>query len=207
MVPIVLDLWVNNKFGWKRWHKSHFSNRPSVRGDSLQINGWWVLKLNSAQKVEAKKKSASATADKARPLLEKNVLLTKAVFSFFKKWFWFWLHSVALLSFSRQFLLVKVNIFTQEYIARVQNCPDVPILKFLGLCLFCIFVFWPSCLFVFWPLCLFVFLYFCLFFIFVRTSLWSNVWRVSSVKSCSLYQNSKVAVTHSLTHLTDQGQV
>ena len=31
MVPMVLDLWVNNKFTWKCWHFyfSHFSNRPN----------------------------------------------------------------------------------------------------------------------------------------------------------------------------------
>ena len=32
MVPMVLDLWVNNKFTWKCWHFyfSHFSNRPTI---------------------------------------------------------------------------------------------------------------------------------------------------------------------------------
>ena len=51
-----------------------------------------------------------------------------------------------------------------------------------------------------------VFLSFCLSVClsFVRISLQSNVWRVSSVKSHSLCQNSKVALTH---WPTDQGQV
>ena len=51
----------------------------------------------------------------------------------------------------------------------------------LGLLSFCLFVFLSFCLFVF-----------CLF---VLTSCWSIVWRVSSVKSHSLCQNSKVALT------------
>ena len=43
--------------------------------------------------------------------------------------------------------------------------------------------------------CLFVFL----------TSLWSNVWRDSSLKSHSLWWNSKVAVTHWVTHWPSSG--
>ena len=88
-------------------------------------------------------------------------------------------------------------------IARVRNCPDVTILNSLfGLCLlsFCLFVFSPFCLFaflsfcilVFWPFCLYIFMPFCLF---VWTSCRSNVWRKSSLKSHSLCQNSKVALT------------
>ena len=68
-------------------------------------------------------------------------------------------------------------------IARVRNCPDVTILNsLLALCLL--------------SFCLFVFLSFCL------DSCWSNVWKVSSLKSRSLCQNSKVAVSH---WPTDQG--
>ena len=61
---------------------------------------------------------------------------------------------------------------------RVRNCPDITILNSL------------------FGLYAFVFLYFCLF---VQTSLWSNVWRIWSLKSHSLCQNSKVAVTDWLT--------
>ena len=71
----------------------------------------------------------------------------------------------------------------------------------LSFCIFCLFVF-------------FVFLYFlsfyifCLFVFFVFLSLWSSVWRVSSLKSHSLYPNSKVALidwlTHSLTKVRDR---
>ena len=48
----------------------------------------------------------------------------------------------------------------------------------------------------------FVFLCFCVscFCLFVWISLWSNVWRVWSLKSHCLCQNSKVAVSDSLTH-------
>ena len=42
-------------------------------------------------------------------------------------------------------------------------------------------------------------------FFFVWTSCWSNVWRVSSLKSHSLCQNSKVAVSHSLTQWRRSG--
>ena len=54
----------------------------------------------------------------------------------------------------------------------------------------------------FLPFCLFVFLSFCLF---VYTSCWSNVWRVSSLKSHSLCRYSKVAVTHWVTHWPRSG--
>ena len=40
---------------------------------------------------------------------------------------------------------------------------------------------------------------------FFSSSLWSNVWRVSSFKSNYLSQNSKVAVTQSLTHWPRSG--
>ena len=68
---------------------------------------------------------------------------------------------------------------------------------------FCLFIF---CLLSFCFFCLLVFLSFCLF---VQTSLWSNVWRVSTLKSQNSlfvpkFQSNKVAVTDSL---TDQGQV
>ena len=63
----------------------------------------------------------------------------------------------------------------------MRNCPDITILN--------------SC---FWSpsTCLFVFLSFCLF-----ASFWSNVWRVSNLKSHSFCPNSKVVLAD------DQGQV
>ena len=61
---------------------------------------------------------------------------------------------------------------------------------FLSCCLFCHIFFLSCCPFVF---CLFGVLSFCL------DSCWSNVWKVSSLKSHNLCQNSKVAVTDSLT--------
>ena len=51
-------------------------------------------------------------------------------------------------------------------------------------------------LFVFFLCFFFVFLSFCPF---VWTSIWSNVWRVSSLKSHSLCRNSKVEVTQWVT--------
>ena len=57
------------------------------------------------------------------------------------------------------------------------------------------------CLFVFLSFCIFVFLSFCLF---VFLLLWSNVWRVSSLKSLCI----EILKWHSLIHpLTDQDQV
>ena len=91
-------------------------------------------------------------------------------------------------------------------IARVQNCPDVTISNsLLGLCFlsFCLFIFLSFFRIFFVSFRLFVLLYFCYFVfcififvsfcLFVKTSCWSNVWRVSSVKSHSLCQNTKVA--------------
>ena len=65
-------------------------------------------------------------------------------------------------------------------IASVQNCPDVTILNYLfGLFLFSFFFLSLS--------------------LFVWTSIWSNVWRVLSVKSHYLCHNSKVALTQWVT--------
>ena len=71
-------------------------------------------------------------------------------------------------------------IHLRKNIARVWNCRITAVLNitllnsFLSFCLFFYIVLY-FCLFSF---CLFVFLSFCLF---VQTSLWSNVWRVSKV--------------------------
>ena len=70
---------------------------------------------------------------------------------------------------------------------------------FLTFCLFVflsfgLFVLSSFCPFVLLSFCLFVFLYLCLF---VWTSCWSNVWRISSLKSHYLCQNSKVALSYS----------
>ena len=66
---------------------------------------------------------------------------------------------------------------------------------FWSFSIFCNFV---SLSFVSLPLCRFVFFVFLSFHLFVFLSLWSNVWRVSSLKSHSLCQNSKVALTYLL---------
>ena len=74
-------------------------------------------------------------------------------------------------------------------------------LSFLSFSLFVCLSFFVSlsfCIFVFMALCLFVFLSFSIlsFCLFVWTSLWSNVWRVSSLKSHSFCRNSKVTLNH-----------
>ena len=91
---------------------------------------------------------------------------------------------------------------TKKNIARVWNgailnsLVGLFLFVYLSFCIFCLSVFLSFCFFVFLSFCLFVFLF---FFLFVQTSLWPNVWRVSSVKSHSLCQNSKVALSDSLT--------
>ena len=101
-------------------------------------------------------------------------------------------------------------------IARVRTYPDITIfLSFWSwsFCLFIVFLLSFCCLFFtllsFFLLFLvffvfFVFLSFCLF---VWPSLRSNVWRVSSVKnkSNSLCQNSKVALSDSVTQCPRSG--
>ena len=80
-----------------------------------------------------------------------------------------------------------------------ETCPkssELPWYHNIKLLFVLFFVFLSFCDLVILWFCLFVILSFC---VFIWISLWSNVWRVSSLKSHSLCQNSTVALTDWLT--------